>query len=77
VSPRIVAIHWKKLECIFLAAGFRFERQRGDHRCHVKDGCARPVVIPTYGKIDPDNILANMRTAGMGREEYFKLLKEC
>ncbi len=75
--PRITPIHWKTLECIFLKDGFSFERQSGDHRSYVKPDVLRPVVIPTYKEIDQDIIHANMRTAGMSRDRYFALLKEC
>ena len=60
-----------------MKAGFVFSRQKDDHRAYVREGCARPVVIPTYDEIDVDIILANMRTAGIDREEYFRLLGEC
>ncbi|MGH7799562.1 MAG: hypothetical protein ACREOW_02910 [Thermodesulfobacteriota bacterium] len=36
----------------------------------------RPVVIPKYDEVPVTVILANMRTIGMTREEYFKLLEE-
>jgi predicted RNA binding protein YcfA (HicA-like mRNA interferase family) len=75
--PRITPVHWKVLECVFLKAGFVFERQSGDHRCYVKRDIPRPVVIPTYNEVDVDIILANMRTAGMSRKEYFRLLEHC
>jgi predicted RNA binding protein YcfA (HicA-like mRNA interferase family) len=58
-------------------AGFVFERQEGSHRSYVKPGCLRPVIIPTYKEIDTDIILANMRSAEMGREDYFRYLKDC
>lgn len=77
MSPRIAPVHWKVLECIFLKAGFAFDRQHGDHRAYVKHGCLRPVIIPTYKKVDSDIIMANMRTARMSRDEYFRLLKDC
>lgn len=77
MSPRITPIHWKKLECIFLKAGFEFERQKGSHRSYTKVGCKRPVIIPTYEEIDKDVISSNMRTAGMDRDQYFKYLAEC
>lgn len=75
--PRIIAIHWKILECIFLKAGFVYERQQGDHRSYSKAGFLRPVVIPTYKEIGIDIIQSNMRTAKMTREDYFKHLNEC
>jgi predicted RNA binding protein YcfA (HicA-like mRNA interferase family) len=52
-------------------------RQTGSHRVYVKTGCLRPVIIPTYPEIDPEIIAANLRTANLTRQEYFKYLKEC
>lgn len=75
--PRITPVSWKTLECIFVKAGFSFSRQKGDHRCYVKDGILRPVVIPTYNKIDVEIIKSNMKTASMSRDQYFEFLKEC
>jgi predicted RNA binding protein YcfA (HicA-like mRNA interferase family) len=45
--PRITPLHWKSVEKVFLAAGFRFARQEGSHRSYLKEGILRPVVIPT------------------------------
>lgn len=70
-------IHWKVLECIVLKAGFVFKKQRGDHRRYGKKGALRPVIIPTYREIDLDIIKSNLKTAGISRDEYFKLLKDC
>jgi len=75
--PRIIAIHWKILECIFIKAGFIFERQHGDHRSYSREGCLRAVVIPEYKEIGLDIIQANMRTAKMSRDEYFEYLEQC
>ena len=75
--PRITPVHWKILECIFLKAGFEFERQESSHRSYYKPGCLRPIIIPTYREIDIQIILANMRSAGMTREEYFRYLAQC
>ncbi len=75
--PRLTPVDWKTLECIFMKAGFVFDRQKGDHRSYVREGCLRPVVIPKYKEIDVDIIQSNMRTAGMNRKEYFQYLKEC
>lgn len=77
MSPRITPVHWKVLECVFLKAGFAFERQAGSYRSYVRQGCLRPVIIPTYDEIDSDIILSNMRTASMTRTEYFRLLDQC
>jgi predicted RNA binding protein YcfA (HicA-like mRNA interferase family) len=75
--PRITSVHWKKLECVFLKDGFCFVRQRGSHRTYTKDGCLRPVIIPTYNEVEPFIIQNNLRTAKMSRKAYFQYLAEC
>ncbi|XWK90475.1 MAG: type II toxin-antitoxin system HicA family toxin [Phormidium sp.] len=74
--PRITPISWQRLEKIFLAAGFEFARQEGSHRSYTKPGILRPVVIPTYDEIPVSIISNNLKTAGISREEYFRLLAE-
>ena len=75
--PRITPVHWKVLECIFRRDGFEFKRQQGDHRAYFKKGILRPIIIPEYTDIDVEIIRGNMRTAGMSRDRYFKLLAKC
>lgn len=75
--PRIAPVDWKTLECIFLRAGFEFQNQEGSHRTYRKPGVARPVVIPAYREIPVFVILNNLKTAGLSRDEYFRLLAEC
>jgi predicted RNA binding protein YcfA (HicA-like mRNA interferase family) len=74
--PRITPIHWKRLEKVFLAAGFTFARQEGSHRSYVKAGVTRPVVIPTYDEVPIFIIRNNLRSAGISREEYQRLLEQ-
>lgn len=59
-----------------LRSGFEFKRQEGSHRSYVKPGVLRPVVIPTYAAVPVFIIRNNLRTAGLSREDYFKLLRE-
>ena len=66
---------WTDLEKVFLAAGFRFARQEGSHRSYTKPGVSRPVVIPTYDEVPVSIIRNNLKTAGVSREEYFRLLR--
>jgi predicted RNA binding protein YcfA (HicA-like mRNA interferase family) len=72
--PRIAPVHWTVLEKVLLAAGFRFARQEGSHRAYIKPGISRPIVIPTYDEIPVAIIRNNLRTAGISRDEYFRLL---
>ena len=74
--PRITPVHWKALEKVFLAAGFQFVRQEGSHRSYLKTGIARPVVIPTYDEVPVSIIRNNLKTAGITRDEYFRLLAQ-
>ena len=73
--PRITPIHWRDLERVFLAAGFRFARQEGSHRSYVKESISRPIVIPTYTEVPISIIRNNLKTAGISRDEYFRLLE--
>jgi predicted RNA binding protein YcfA (HicA-like mRNA interferase family) len=75
--PRLAPLDWRTLECIFLRAGFQFENQEGSHRVYPRKGTLRAVVIPAYREIPVFVIQNNLKTAGITREEYFRLLAEC
>ena len=75
--PKFSPVDWKILEQVFLAAGFRFARQEGSHRSYLKEGIARPVVIPTYREVPVFIIRNNLKTAGISRDDYFRLLEQC
>jgi predicted RNA binding protein YcfA (HicA-like mRNA interferase family) len=74
--PKIAPVSWRTLEKVFLAAGFKFDRQSGSHRCYVKEGVSRPVVIPAYDEVPVAIIRNNLKTAGISREKYFELLNQ-
>jgi len=74
--PRITPISWQRLEKVFLSAGFTFARQEGSHRSYTKTGAIRPVVIPTYDEVPVFIIRNNLRTAGISRDDYFRLLSQ-
>ena len=69
-------MHWRDLESVFLRAGWHLARQQGSHRSYTKEGCLRPVVIPTYNEVPVSIIRNNLKTAGISREEYFQLLEK-
>jgi predicted RNA binding protein YcfA (HicA-like mRNA interferase family) len=75
IMPRITPVHWKKLEKMFLSAGFHFARQQGSHRSYTKPGISRPVIIPTYDEVPVTVIRNNLKTAEISRDEYFRLLE--
>lgn len=74
--PKFKPEHWRTVEAVFLADGFRFVRQEGSHRSYVKEGVARPVVIPTYKDVPVFIIRNNLKTAGISRDGYFALLEK-
>ena len=74
--PKIKPVHYKQLIKIFEKFGFSIRGTRGDHISMTKPGVSRPVVIKTSPKEVPiTHIRTNMTTAGMSREEYFKILE--
>jgi len=74
--PKFTPVEWQRLERVFLAAGFRFVRQEGSHRSYVRPGVARPLVIPAYREVPVFIIRNNLKTAGVSRDEYFRLLEQ-
>ncbi len=74
--PRFTPVDWRTLERVFLAVGFRFARQEGSHPSYVRDGVLRPVVIPAYAEVPVFIIRNNLKTAGLSRDDYFRLLEQ-
>ena len=74
--PKSAPEHWRTVEAVFLAAGFQFVRQAGSHRSYVRPGVARPVVIPAHKDVPVFVIRNNLKTAGLSRDEYFRLLEQ-
>jgi predicted RNA binding protein YcfA (HicA-like mRNA interferase family) len=55
--------------------GCRFVRQKGDHRVYRRDDLKRPVILPADDEIPVFVIKNNLKTLGLSRDQYFKLLK--
>jgi len=72
--PRITPIPARRLRRIFEKAGFQCVRTEGDHYVYTKEGVTRPIVIPDYPEVPVFIIKNNLRSAGINREEYFRLL---
>jgi predicted RNA binding protein YcfA (HicA-like mRNA interferase family) len=72
---RITPIPAKRLRRVFEKAGFRCVRSEGDHFVYTKEGVIRPIVIPDWPEVPVFIIKNNLRSAGLSREEYFKLLE--
>jgi predicted RNA binding protein YcfA (HicA-like mRNA interferase family) len=72
--PKISPVHYRKLLRVFEKAGFKVIREEGDHLILTKNGILRPVIIPKYSSVPVFIIKNNLRTGGLSRENYFKLL---
>jgi len=77
MSSKLSPISWKRLRCVFEHDGFVFKPGKGDPWKGEKAGVARPIVIPVYDEVGLDIVRSCMRTAGMTRERYLKLLEKC
>ena len=65
----------KQMVAALKKAEFRVDRQEGDHVVLVKEGIARPVIVPLWEDLPAFIISNNLRTAGLSRKEYVELLK--
>jgi len=75
--PRLTPLGSQKLVCVFEQKGYRPGGQNGSLIKLEKPGVARPLIVPRYDDVGPDIILNLMRTAGITREEFFRLLDHC
>jgi predicted RNA binding protein YcfA (HicA-like mRNA interferase family) len=75
--PRLTALPWDRLVCVFEQIGYRRAGQKGSHIKMEKPGMARPLIIPRYDEVGVDIILTLMRTAGITREAFLALLENC
>jgi len=74
--PRIIPVHYRRLAKVFEKKGFKYLRTQGDHLVYGKKGILRPIIIPMYREIPEFIILRNLKTAGINRKEYLKLLEK-
>jgi predicted RNA binding protein YcfA (HicA-like mRNA interferase family) len=63
-------------ECIkaLEKAGFCFKRQEGSHIVLRRDDPFAQVVVPDHGELDRGTLRAIIRQAGLGVEEFMRLL---
>ena len=73
---KLTPIHYKKLARTFERSGFVFDRTEGDHLIYIREKTVRSVVIPRYRNVPVFVIMNNLRSAGITRGEYFRLLEK-
>ncbi|MEK6815705.1 MAG: type II toxin-antitoxin system HicA family toxin [Nitrospirota bacterium] len=55
-------------------AGFRFKRQEGSHIVLRRDDPFAQLVVPDHKELDRGTLRAIIRQAGLGVDEFVKLL---
>ncbi len=71
---KLAGIHWKKFEKFLLVVGCKFVSEEGDHRKYLKPGILRPIIVPREKDLPQFIILNNLRTLGISRDEYLKII---
>lgn len=67
-------ISWQELRDVCKLAGCVESRVKGDHLVMTKPGIARPVIIKMDRDLGEDIVRSNIRTLGLSRHEFEKLL---
>jgi predicted RNA binding protein YcfA (HicA-like mRNA interferase family) len=67
-------VSWQELRDVCKLAGCVEARTRGDHLVMTKPGAARPVIIKMDKDLGEDLVRSNMRTLGLSRKEFERLL---
>jgi predicted RNA binding protein YcfA (HicA-like mRNA interferase family) len=75
--PRLTALPWEKIVCVFEKLGYRRAGQKGSHLKLEKPGVPRPLIIPKYSEVGLDIITNLIRTACIKREAFLSLLNDC
>jgi len=62
---------------VFEQLGYRQAGQKGSHVKLEKPGVARPLIVPKYDEVGLDIITNLIRTAGISRDAFLTLLRNC
>jgi predicted RNA binding protein YcfA (HicA-like mRNA interferase family) len=67
-------VSWQELRDVAKLAGCIEARTKGDHLVMTRPGMARPVIIKMDKDLGEDIIRSNMRTLGLSRKDFERLL---
>jgi predicted RNA binding protein YcfA (HicA-like mRNA interferase family) len=67
-------VSWQELRDVCKLAGCVEARTKGDHLVMTRTGLARPVIIKMDKDLGEDIVRSNMRTLGLSRKEFDRLL---
>ena len=69
-------VTWQELRAICLLLRCSESRIKGDHLAMTRPGMARPVIIKMDPDLGEDIVRSNMRTLGVERKEFERLLEQ-
>lgn len=69
-------VTWRELRDVAKLAGCVEDHVKGDHLIMSRSGMARPVVIKMDARLGEDIVRSNMRTMGLNRKEFERLLAQ-
>jgi predicted RNA binding protein YcfA (HicA-like mRNA interferase family) len=67
---------WQELEKVCVLLGCQRSRIKGDHLVMSRPGMARPVVIKMDRNLGEDILRSNLRTLGIDRKQFERLLNQ-
>ena len=67
-------VSWQELRDVCKLAGCVEARKKGDHLIMTRPGMARPIVIKMDKDLGEDLVRSCMRTLGLNRTEFERLL---
>lgn len=74
--PKLPTVSTKKF-CAFLESrGCVCARTRGGHHVYRKKGLSRSIIVPIRAQIPIFILLNDLRTLGISKEEFIRLLKD-
>ena len=70
-------VDWKRFQKFLLKSGCQFKSQESRHIKYKKPGQPRPIIVPKSKEIPDFIILNNLRTLGISRQEFIRIIKDC
>ncbi|HEY4522233.1 MAG TPA: type II toxin-antitoxin system HicA family toxin [Candidatus Paceibacterota bacterium] len=68
-------VSWQRFEKFLFEVGCEFKSQESRHRKYKKDGLQRPIIVPTVKEIPDFIIHNNLRTLGIPRGKFKKIIE--
>jgi len=69
-------VSWKQFEKFLFAVGCKFASQESSHRKYKKAGLRRSIIVPRRDRLPTHVILNNLRTLGVSKEDFIRMMKD-